>query len=527
MWGMRQIAAIVVALAGSVAMPARGALTLTDTVALNCRQPTVDQLECGYRWLAPAQDSRFSASLDDHALPSPTIAEYPAAGETTAILFTVDTSDPRRQPVIDAIRRQFPALLDQARPHYHLGLAVFDSTLRMQAPIGSAPEQILAKTDEMAAVGKTTELYRSTLDALKVLADYQADRKVLFVLSDGLAEDFAYRHEDVIARARDLGIPIYSIGYPRSVALSVALQSLRRLSEDTGGRFVQASSADYALPGEFLQDPYAFIDGGGTLRIELGSAIAAGFYDGQRVTLAVNNGRKESLATIPIALPPLPPVVAQGPVPQPAAVAGAPAETVEPQPPIPLAGTAPPSAAIQPAPPGYAPQPPPAAEIPRALPPTAFDGWIWYGTPAAFLIVVVIALIAYGRTSRRRELAAPASVPDHKPFAYLIQQGVEEKRHVIAQTPWRIGRTQNNELCLEDHSVSRQHAEIHRRIDGKLEITDLESMNGVFVNEKKVKTAELNEGDSVDIGDVSFKFTRFGNDFAAHEKTVMILTKTP
>ena len=51
-------------------------------------------------------------------------------------------------------------------------------------------------------------------------------------------------------------------------------------------------------------------------------------------------------------------------------------------------------------------------------------------------------------------------------------------------------------------------------------------MNGVFINEKKVRQGALDEGDSIDIGDVSFKFTRFEDDKAAQEKTVMIRTRT-
>jgi pSer/pThr/pTyr-binding forkhead associated (FHA) protein len=45
----------------------------------------------------------------------------------------------------------------------------------------------------------------------------------------------------------------------------------------------------------------------------------------------------------------------------------------------------------------------------------------------------------------------------------------------------------DNDLVVDDTSVSRHHAEIRRRRDGSFEVLDLNSMNGVFVNGKKIR----------------------------------------
>lgn len=145
---------------------------------------------------------------------------------------------------------------------------------------------------------------------------------------------------------------------------------------------------------------------------------------------------------------------------------------------------------------------------------------VWYAIPAAFLLGVLAALVIYSRLQRRRRGSAPlkpaaavaipgaATTAGH---AYLLQQGGEGIRHEILHTPCRIGRgTERNEVVLKHPSISRRHAQITLRKDGVYEITDMESLNGVFVNDRKVKNAPLADGDIIDVGDLTFKFTTRG-----------------
>jgi pSer/pThr/pTyr-binding forkhead associated (FHA) protein len=87
--------------------------------------------------------------------------------------------------------------------------------------------------------------------------------------------------------------------------------------------------------------------------------------------------------------------------------------------------------------------------------------------------------------------------------AYLTFRDDPQREHyALSGSTIRIGRQRDNDLVLEDTSVSRHHAEVHVARDGSLSILDLDSLNGVFVNERQVKSARLNDGDSVEIGDV-------------------------
>ena len=67
----------------------------------------------------------------------------------------------------------------------------------------------------------------------------------------------------------------------------------------------------------------------------------------------------------------------------------------------------------------------------------------------------------------------------------------------------RIGRSLDNDIVV-DLSVSSHHAELHT-VAGVYRIVDLGSHNGTFVNEQRVTAAPLSEGDTVGLGDSTFR----------------------
>jgi hypothetical protein len=69
-----------------------------------------------------------------------------------------------------------------------------------------------------------------------------------------------------------------------------------------------------------------------------------------------------------------------------------------------------------------------------------------------------------------------------------------------------IGRLDECGLTLDDRSVSRQHAKIAHD-GGGWTITDLGSTNGVKVNGERVKTASLQSGDRIELGNVRLAFS--------------------
>jgi len=69
----------------------------------------------------------------------------------------------------------------------------------------------------------------------------------------------------------------------------------------------------------------------------------------------------------------------------------------------------------------------------------------------------------------------------------------------------RIGRSPDCEIFLDDVTVSRNHAVLIQR-DGKFVVEDQGSLNGTFVNRHRIESAELEEGDELQVGKYRMTF---------------------
>jgi hypothetical protein len=80
--------------------------------------------------------------------------------------------------------------------------------------------------------------------------------------------------------------------------------------------------------------------------------------------------------------------------------------------------------------------------------------------------------------------------------------------------PNSVGRAADNRIVLADSAVSRRHAVVMVHADGKCEVRDTDSQNGIWVNRRCVRVAELTSGDLFGLCDYRFLFThsRAGSD---------------
>ena len=101
--------------------------------------------------------------------------------------------------------------------------------------------------------------------------------------------------------------------------------------------------------------------------------------------------------------------------------------------------------------------------------------------------------------------ARPSWVDDARaglgePGKYLAYE--EDGRHVVVpiSREWtRIGRSLAADVRFDDATVSRRHALVVNQADG-VRVLDDRSLNGIFVNGRRVEWSPLADGDEVSIG---------------------------
>ena len=85
----------------------------------------------------------------------------------------------------------------------------------------------------------------------------------------------------------------------------------------------------------------------------------------------------------------------------------------------------------------------------------------------------------------------------------------------IGEVDLLIGRDPNNDVFLDDITVSRKHAQIKREA-GRLRIIDVGSLNGTYLNRERVDAADIKDGDEIQIG--KFRMVFLDKSGAAHDQ---------
>jgi pSer/pThr/pTyr-binding forkhead associated (FHA) protein len=73
-------------------------------------------------------------------------------------------------------------------------------------------------------------------------------------------------------------------------------------------------------------------------------------------------------------------------------------------------------------------------------------------------------------------------------------------------TPVTVGRREDNDVVVDNMAVSGHHAQIEEEEPNYYVLVDLESLNGTFLNQKKVTRERIFDGDSIIIGKHSLNF---------------------
>jgi hypothetical protein len=85
-------------------------------------------------------------------------------------------------------------------------------------------------------------------------------------------------------------------------------------------------------------------------------------------------------------------------------------------------------------------------------------------------------------------------------------EGVEIKHVYLTKDRTTLGRKAGNDIVLDNLVVSGSHCAFELKGLADVYIEDLGSTNGTFVNNKRVKRQQLNDGDTIAIGHFRIQF---------------------
>ncbi|MCP5540207.1 MAG: FHA domain-containing protein [Akkermansiaceae bacterium] len=397
-----------------------------------------------------------------------------------SIAFLIDVSNPAKRGA--QIKGEIAAVrsLLQAHPEalYEYGVfALGQEELVSIAPEGTASGRALQLLDQYKPEGLTTQGYKLTLQAIEKLAERKAPRKAVMILSDGIFEDTAYGHDGVVKKSREKGVPVFAIGYANNQDQSKYLQPLERLSEDTGGLYLRAEYDTWKLDPTFPDRFFGLLEGGGEAVIDIAALKSPGKHSVE-LEITDENGTFRKLG-FEILLP------------EKGADSKAKKADGKKKPGTEVSkegGTKTEDAA--------APDEDTAGEAKT----------LWYVIAGAGLLVLLLAVFALVRPRGGRVVAADGDAHLTPPLAFVEMLDAQSTRYPLRISNIRIGRGRDNDLVLNNDSVSNNHCVIRQARDGTWTITDLKSGNGVFVNDQRVEETTLKEGDLIELGEVKMRF---------------------
>lgn len=80
------------------------------------------------------------------------------------------------------------------------------------------------------------------------------------------------------------------------------------------------------------------------------------------------------------------------------------------------------------------------------------------------------------------------------------------KTYELNENSITIGRLPENTIPIANISISRRHVRIEKDVNKQYVLTDLNSLNGTFVNNKRISQAPLSHGDKIAIGKYTLLF---------------------
>lgn len=425
--------------------------------AMAATQPQSYSVTCKVHAAEPSTLVAVKATLKGRSEPlDATYTPFDIRKDTLSAMFLIQIVEPARSRTAQQIADAVLKITESRDPNRRFAAYSFANDLTLLAGFDAPKADFDKAVRGVRSSSLPTQLYQTALEAIEKLAKEPGSRKALVILGDGNSDDTGYTHEQVVAAAKQAGITIHALGFVEVASEMPRFQLLRRLAEDTGGfrrELRQARDGRFTVTPKFTPD---VLENGGTLQINLSEPPGT-------VTLAVR-----------------------------ADLGGGKSETAEQALMLPTPAVKPPAVV----------QPPPPSWEERTAAWIKDNRYISYALGIGLLLASLgFLLFAFGRRPNR-DATKPKTT-----YGWLEMLDGNATRHPLQMTNVRIGRHSDNDVCLQNDSISRRHAVLHYNADLKrFVITDLGTENGVIVNKVRQTSHDLNDGDLIELGEVRLRF---------------------
>lgn len=102
----------------------------------------------------------------------------------------------------------------------------------------------------------------------------------------------------------------------------------------------------------------------------------------------------------------------------------------------------------------------------------------------------------------------------------IFYNGEPLKTYELDEPVVSIGRLPENTISIANMGISRRHAKIEEDADRRYVLTDLNSLNGTYVNGKRIKKISLSSGDKITIGKYTILYEEKGSGTVDFPETV-------
>lgn len=188
--------------------------------------------------------NNFEVSIDGNLIGPLSIKSLQDSQEKINIVLCLDLSGSMKGDPLLKVKKSIIGFINKLSPKIKLSILGFSDSVEVIFDFTSEKDFMISQLQDITVRGNQTALYYGAFKGLDKLLSVNSNNRMLIIVGDGKNESLAssYTENDVISKAKNLGIPIYTIGY--SKIEKTFLQAFERISQLTNGKYYFAKSEE-------------------------------------------------------------------------------------------------------------------------------------------------------------------------------------------------------------------------------------------------------------------------------------------